>query len=89
MASYFADRWPSQRALRSVQRARWNAAELDAARERIEFGPGGDLDAAGRPPRHDTWYVPGLKHTLHVWLRLYERVQRGEVGGHQDGLAAE
>jgi hypothetical protein len=58
---------------------------LDAIREEIESGPGGDVDAGGRLTRAGQTYVPGLKRTVSVWLRLYERVQQGQLGGAEDG----
>lgn len=58
---------------------------MDTARERLEAGPGGDADADGRVTRTGRAYVPGLKRTVSCWLRLYEQVQRGELGGPLDG----
>ena len=58
---------------------------LDAERERLEAGPGGDVDADQRLTRTGRIYVPSLMQTVSIWLRLYERVQRGELGGPLDG----
>jgi hypothetical protein len=67
---------------------RWSQqADLDAARERVEAGPGGDVYADRRLVRTGRVYVPGLKRTVSIWLRLYEQVQRGELGGPHDGAA--
>ncbi|HEX9055995.1 MAG TPA: hypothetical protein VF818_00545 [Ktedonobacterales bacterium] len=63
--------------------------DLNTVRERLEFGPGGDVEASGRLTRHHCIWVPGLKQTVSTWLRLYERVQRGELGGATDGLLDE
>lgn len=68
------------------ERAPWLQADwLDAERERLEAGPGGDVDANERLTRTGQAYVPGLKRTISMWLRLYERVQCGEMGGVDDG----
>jgi hypothetical protein len=63
-----------------------DVAALDAARERLEAGPGGDVDEGERLTRAGLCYVPGLKRTVSAWLRLSERVQQGELGGPEDGL---
>lgn len=69
-----------------LQRSPWLRADwLDAEREQMELGPGGDVDANGRLTRTGRTYAPGLKRTVSIWLRLYERVQRGELGGRLDG----
>lgn len=65
---------------------RWSQhAQLEAARAHMEVGPGGDVDLDGRLTRMGRGYVPGLKRTVSIWLRLYERVQHGELGGAHDG----
>jgi hypothetical protein len=66
-------------------RAHGNA--LDAIRETIEQGSGGDLDSDGRLTRRGHLYVPGLKRTVSAWVRLHERVRRGDLGGPEDGEA--
>ncbi len=72
-----------------LQRPPWLQADwLDAEREQMEMGPGGDVDANGRLSRTGRTYAPGLKRTVSIWLRLYERVQRGELGGRLDGQCA-
>jgi hypothetical protein len=68
------------------ERPPWLQADwLDAERALMEAGPGGDVDANERLARAGLSYVPGLKRTVSMWLRLYEWVQRGELGGPLDG----
>jgi hypothetical protein len=82
-------RWQETAAPRhKPERTPWLLPDwLDAERDRMEAGPGGDLDAGERLSRTGRTYVPGLKRTVSTWLRLYERVQRGELGGALDGVA--
>ncbi len=62
---------------------------LDAARDQIERGPGGDVDAEGQVTRRGIAWTPAHLSTIHAWQRLYERVQAGTLGGLQDGGTAE
>jgi hypothetical protein len=61
-------------------------AQLDRLREAMERGPGGDVDVDGRVTRTGLCYVPGLKRTVSMWLRMRERYEQCELGGELDGL---
>lgn len=56
-------------------------AALDARRLLIESGAGGDVAASG------TWLLslPSRMDVVQRWLRLRERVVRGQIGGDMDG----
>jgi hypothetical protein len=62
------------------------SVDVNVVRASIESGPGGDLDADGGFARCGNGFVPGLKRTVSVWVRLHERVKRGDLGGADDGL---
>lgn len=60
-------------------------AQVEAAQANMEIEPGRDVDVDERLTRSGHGYVPGLKRTMSMWLRLFERVQRCELGGAYDG----
>lgn len=62
-------------------------AYLDAARDQLERGPGGDVDAEGQVTRRGISWTPVHLSTIHTWQRLYEHVQAGMLGGIEDGGA--
>ncbi|MGZ3582645.1 MAG: hypothetical protein ACXWQR_06510 [Ktedonobacterales bacterium] len=60
-------------------------AQLNAERDRIERGPGGDMDADGEMARRGISWTPAHISTIRTWLRMYERVQADMLGGPWDG----
>jgi hypothetical protein len=60
------------------------ARRLEMARARLESGQGGDVETGGRVRGHGRGYVPSLKRTVSAWVRLRERVERGDLGGAYD-----
>ena len=65
------------------------SAQLDAARDRLERGPGGDVDVEGQMTRSGIVWTPAHLFTIHIWQRLYERVEADTLGGPQDGARQE
>jgi hypothetical protein len=63
----------------------WEAreAEVEAGSRPQQQLPGGDIDADGRLWRTHP-HLPDRMDVLSAWLRLRERVQRGELGGADD-----
>ncbi len=62
-----------------------STAYLDAARDLLERGPGGDVDAEGQVTRRGIPWTPAHLSTIHAWQRMYEHVQAGTLGGVEDG----
>ncbi|HEX8035790.1 MAG TPA: hypothetical protein VF510_18180 [Ktedonobacterales bacterium] len=60
-------------------------AQLDPERDRIERGPGGDVDVDGEIARRGISWMPVHLSTICAWQRLYERVQANALGGPEDG----
>lgn len=58
--------------------------ELDKRRLELELGHGGDITRGG-DQRFDRVQHPQRMEVLSVWVRLRERVERGQLGGRADG----
>jgi hypothetical protein len=61
-----------------------DADDVETPGWQLEQGSGGDIDADGRLWRSHP-HLPERAEVLSAWLRLHERVHRGEVGGAADG----
>jgi hypothetical protein len=79
-------RWGAARSLPAWMPSWARRVDMNVVRASIESGPGGDVDADGRFARRGNTYVPSLKQTVSVWMRLHERVRRGDLSGADDGL---